>query len=289
MYSPLAPHRLVYADLYGRGRRAGVRLFGTDERIAARDISQIDPCRTEEGMVVPIWGWPNYTLENGDRHYALANGNRARLGPADSMRGMAILKDSDGRVIMEITPSHCPRRALAPAPPPVRNPESVDPFIPPRLLTDIALVETLTALDVEAIWGTPRPFGTDWHSYLLASGETLSLLFAPVEPYGLVYADLHPAGDPEAARRRLFAHNVRARSRTIDQDDPCGETMHDRYARWGPDYSYGSGVVREVYTMANGDEVTFAPRGFLRELRITRPDGTVEPISCPSEGETLPG
>lgn len=288
MYSPLPPHRLVYADLYGPGRRVGDRLFGTSEAIAARDIGQIDPCETEAGMVVPIWGWPTYTVENGDRHYRLANGDTARLGPPDSMQGIAIVNSFDGRVIRDISPSDCPRRALVPAPPYSSVRESVDPFIPPRLLTDIPLVETLTALDVEAIWGTPRPFGTDWHSYLLASGETLSLLFSPVDPYTLVYADLYPAGGDRTARR-LFTHNVRARSRTIDQADPCREWMPDRYARWGPpDYSIGSGLVYEVYTMANGDEVTFAPAQFRSASRIRHPDGTVEPITCPSEGEAPP-
>lgn len=260
MYSPLPPHRLVYADLYGPGRRAGDRLFGIDEHIAAREISQIDPCQTEEGMVVPIWGSPNFIQGEGDRYYALADGNFARFGPANSMRGVAIVNSFDGRVIRDISPNDCPRRALAPAPPPSGNRESVDPFLPPRLLTDIDLVDTLTASDVEALWGTPRPFGTDWHSYLLASGETLALLFDAAAPYTLIYADLYAADDART-KRRLFAHNVRARSRTIEQA-ACGESTMSRYARWGlPDFSVGSGFVYETYVMANGDEVTFRPDG----------------------------
>lgn len=281
MYSPLPPHRLVYADLYGPGRRVGDRLFSTNEEIASRDISQIDPCQTEAGIVVPIWGWPTYKGESENRYYRLANGDTARLGPDDSMRGIAIVNSFDGRVIREISPNDCPRRARAPAPPDVRSHESVDPFIPPRLLTDIALTETLKAAEVELLWGTPRPFGTHWHSYLLASGETLSLLFDQVEPFTLVYADLYPAGEPARARR-LFANNVRARSRTIDQIE-CGEMPLARHYRWGPpDYSYGSGFVHEVYVVANGDEVTFAPRGYPGGSRITHPDGTVDPIDCPS-------
>lgn len=283
MYSPLAPHRLVYADLYGPGRRVGDRLFGTNEHIAARDVSQINPCETEAGMVVPIWGPPNYVIDTGERFYALADGDWVRLGPPDSMRGIAIVDRFDSRVLREISPTDCPARALVPAPPHTSATESVDPFIPPRLLADVPLVETLTAADVEMIWGTPRPFGTDWHTYLLASGETLSLLFDRVEPYRLVYADLYPAGD-RSTKRRLFANNVRARSRTLDQFDPCGDGLRiHRYALWGPpDHSWGSTFVWETYTMANGDEVTFAP-GRHRGSEIRRPDGTVQPIDCPGE------
>jgi hypothetical protein len=283
MYSPLPPHRLVYADLYGRGRRAGDRLFGTDERIAARDVSQIDPCRTEEGAVVPIWGWPNYTGDGDNRFYALANGDWARLGPPDSMRGITVVNGFDHRVIREISPGDCPRRALVPAPPPSSDRDSVDPFIPPRLLTDIPLVETLKAEDVEALWGTPRPFGTDWRSYELASGETLSFLFGPLPPHHLVYADLHAAGDRSGARR-LFANNVRARSRSIDQILPCGPLRPAQRFRWGPpDWSFGSGVVDEVYTMANGAEVTLVRGASGRGSHIRHPDGRIEPIDCPAD------
>lgn len=285
MYAAIAPHRIVYADLYAPGRRVGDRLFGTNEEIAAREVGQIDPCATEAGMVVPIWGWPTY--EEGQpvtaRVYWMGDGTQVRLGPPDAMQGINIVNPRDGAVIRRILPRNCPHRARVPTPPrsPQGRPESVDPFIPPRLIEDIALSPALTATDVEMVWGTPRPYGIEPHNYLLASGEQLTLYFSPVAPFGLVYADLVPA-EGQGAIRRLFANNPRAATRSLDQIGPCPPFLRSLYDLWGPpDSSSGSAFVHATYAMANGDEVTFSGSNDPFGTLIAHPSGATERIRCP--------
>jgi hypothetical protein len=248
-------------------------------------VSQIDPCATEAGKVVPIWGWPENEVGQPvtERHYFMADGTMVRLGATDAMRGIAVLRARDGKVIREISARNCPSRALAPAPPrSSRSPESLDPFAPPRLLSDIALASETTAEQVDAMWGFPSTNGFGWHGYQLKSGEQLELLFSPVAPFGLVYADLYPAGQAGPGRR-IFSNNIRARSRSLDQIGPCPQFTRMLYDLWGPpDEALASGFFRVSYEMSNGDVVIFVAPGDPFQTRILHKSGVEERISCPS-------
>ena len=289
MYSRVAPHRLIYAYRYGAvpGRRAGERIVAAHEQIAMREVGQIDPCATEAGAVVPIWGWPNYEGNAAERYYFIANGELVRLGAGHAMRGIDVLRARDRKLIRRIAPRDCPERAPVPAP--SRSwrddrPDSIDPFAPPRLLSDLPLAAGTTAAQVEAIWGDPRNTGFGWETYRLASGERVGLLFSPVAPFDLVYAYLYPAG--EGPGRRVFSNNVRAASRSLDQVGLCPRFARTLWDLWGPpDWEVASGFFRAVYVMSNGDEVTFISPGDPYGMRILRPSGEEERIECPRAPE----
>ena len=150
-----------------------------------------------------------------------------------------------------------------------------------RVLTDIRLSEALVPPTVVAAWGRPDNewSGSSWRVYQLATGETLSLLFSPIAPHPLVYADLHSADRPTRTRR-LFAHNPRAASRWVSQVNPCRVSEAALRRHWGPPDSIERNGLYMSWTMANGDEAHFAPRLPGSNLSVHRPDGRFRRIGC---------
>lgn len=134
-------------------------------------------------------------------------------------------------------------------------------------LTGVVLNGELTRDRAMALWGDTSFRSWDWRQYPLDTGGELHLLFSPIAPHRLVSALVYR---PDGSNERLFHENPRARTRAIEQLDLCFAMMGTARALWGlEDYSFGSGIVRLYYEMANGDMVEIWPWK-MRDVQLTR-------------------
>lgn len=159
---------------------------------------------------------------------------------------------------------------------------------PPQIarvsLTGLVFDAELTLDQAVARWGDTSFRSWDWREYPIDTGGELHLLFSPEAPHRLIWATVHR---PDGTGETLFHHNPRAGTRHIDQLDLCFAMMGTAYQLWGlPDYSFGSGIVRVYYEMANGDVVEIWPWK-MREVQLARAsDGRT--VGLPRNGCKLP-